>query len=242
MTTLNSAVGPATRPHLALRLSALLFAVLLILQCLWLLATELVRPSIDQLPTDIVSAAAAAKQRDAAMLAASIGGIRGDLWADAAFTNADLLWGEKGPRANVDLAEALPHSVESLDRALRDSPHLSSAWLFLAGLALRFPSLDLDPKEPLKMSYYTGPSEQDLVPLRLRIAAQSNKLSDVEMQDFVGRDIRFLLDRKDKSAISEAYNIASSAGRSLIEQAIRNIDPSALDALQTGARKQPFPD
>ena len=70
------------RSHLAFRLAALLFAGLLGVQCVWLLAAELVRPGIDRLPTNIASAAAAAEKHGAASLAASIGAIRGDLWAD----------------------------------------------------------------------------------------------------------------------------------------------------------------
>ena len=43
----------------------------------------------------MLHAAAAAEQRDAASWAAAIGAIRGDLWAESAFTYADLLWGDK---------------------------------------------------------------------------------------------------------------------------------------------------
>ena len=95
MTMLDRAIGIDGPPHIWFRLTALLFAILLGAQCLWLVLAELARPSINQLPTDMASAAAAAKQRDAAFRAASIGAIRSDLWAEAAFTYADLLWGEK---------------------------------------------------------------------------------------------------------------------------------------------------
>ena len=70
------------RPHFVLRTAALLIAALLGMQCVWLLAAELVRPGVDRLPTDPASAAAAAEHRDAAFWAASIGGVRGDLWAE----------------------------------------------------------------------------------------------------------------------------------------------------------------
>ena len=62
------------------------------------------------------------------------------------------------------------------------------------------------------------------------------------MREFVGRDIRLLLAWKQKSAIVEAYNAASPAGRSFIEQSIRDVDPSAVDSLRTGAQKQSLPD
>ena len=245
MTTLNPTARVSGPSQAAFRLTTMLFAVLLGVQCVWLLLAELARPDINGLPTDAAFAAAAAKQRDAASWAALIGAIRGDLWAKSAFTYADLLWAEQAPSADADLTKTLARARASLDHALDDGPHQSSAWLLLAGLALRFPSLGLDPTEPLKMSYYTGPSEQLLVPLRLRIAVHSDRLSDIEIRQFVGRDLRLLLARNQKSAIAEAYNAASPAGRSFIEQAVGDVDPSARDSLRTGAQKpqkQSFPD
>ncbi len=136
----------------------------------------------------------------------------------------------------------MPRARASLDRALHDSPHLSSAWLLLAGLASRFPSLGLDATELLKVSYYTGPSEQDLVPIRLRMAVQSDHFDDLEMRQFVSRDIHHLLALKQKSAIAEAYNAASSAAKIFIEQTLADIDPADLDVLKTGTQKQAVPD
>ena len=112
----------------------------------------------------------------------------------------------------------------------------------LGGLASRFPSLGLDANELLKVSYYTGPSEQDLVPIRLRIAVQSEHFDDPEMRQFVSRDIRHLLALKQTSAIAEAYNAASSAAKSFIEQTLTDIDPSALDVLKAGPQKHVLPD
>ena len=44
------------------------------------------------------------------------------------------------------------------------------------------------------------------------------------------------------AAIAEAYSTASSAGKSFIEQTVKDIDPSALGALHTGAARQSLPD
>jgi hypothetical protein len=215
------------------RLTALLFATLLGAQCVWLLLAELARPSINQLPTDVASAAAAAKQRDAAYRAASIGGIRSDLWAEVAFTYADLLEREKNEAiANANPASTLLHARATLTRALDDGPHQSSVWLLLAGLNVRFPYPGFDALELLKMSYYTGPNEQALVPLRLRIAVQLDASKDIEMRQFISRDVRMLLAQNRKSTISEAYKVASTASKRFIESIIRDIDPPALDSLQ----------
>ena len=231
------------RPHIVFRLTALLAAILLGAQCLWLVLAELARSSIDQLPTDMISAATAAKQRDTAVRAASIGAIRSDLWAEAAFTYADLLWGgKKEAIENAHPAAVLLRARATLNHALTDGPHQSSAWLLLAELNLRFPSPGLDALEPLKMSYFTGPSEQPLVSPRLHIAVQLDGSDDIELRQFISRDLRMLLAQNRKSAIAEAYNVASPADKRFIESTIRDIDPSAFDAVQTAKQKQLSPD
>lgn len=218
------------------RLAILAFAILLGLQCVWLLLPELWRTGTDRLPTDPSSAAAAARYRSAAAWAASFGVIRGDLWAKSAFSYADLLWGDSG---GADLPQALAHARASLGHALKDAPHQSGAWLLLAGLASRYPSPSSNVTAPLKMSYYTGPSEQDLVPLRLRIAAHSSDLTDFEIRQFITRDLRLLLASRRQSAIVAAYDGASPAGKRFIEEAVGDIDPSAVKLLQAGAQSAP---
>jgi hypothetical protein len=235
MTMLDRAIGIDEPPPIWFRLTALLFAVLLGAQCLWLVLAELARPSINQLPTNMTYAAAAAKQRDAAFRAATLGAIRSDLWAEAAFTYADLLWGEK----SETIAPASLRARATLIRALDDGPHQSSAWLLLAGLSLRFLDPGFDALELLKMSYYTGSSDRALVPLRLRIAVQLDGSEDVEMRQFISRDLRMLLAQNRKSAIAEAYNVALPSGKRLIESTIKDIDPSALDSLQRAQGRLP---
>ncbi len=237
MTILNRVARMNEPSHTAFRLATLLFAILLCMQCMWLLLAEISRPGIYRLPTDAPAAAAAAKQHGAAAWAASISTIRGDLWAESAFTYADLLWSDAG--ANGDLTKALQRARASLDHALNDAPHQSGAWLLLAALASGYPSFNFNAAEALKMSYYTGPSEQDIMPLRLRIVAQSDVFNDVEMRQFVSRDLRLFLARQQKYAIADAYNAASPAGKRFIEQTVSEIDPSALELLRAGARSLP---
>ena len=193
----------------AFRLSTLLFAVVLGFQSAWLLLAEFSRVE--------------------PKWAAEIGAIRGDLWAESAFSYADLM---QGDAEDVSLAPALT----SLDRALAYAPLQSSAWLMLADLALRYQLPGVDAKEALKMSYYTGPSELELMPLRLRIAAQSDAF-DIDLRDTVSREVRLLLSHQQKSAIIAAYNAAQPAGKHLIEQTIREIDPSVIELLRGTAKK-----
>src|SRR5262249_23933512 len=87
-----TAYGLGPRSPRVFRLAALGCASLLGMQCIWLLLPDGFRPKIDQLPTTPTAASAAARHHDAALWAASAARIRGDLWADSAFTLAKLLW------------------------------------------------------------------------------------------------------------------------------------------------------
>jgi hypothetical protein len=190
------------------------------------------------------SAIAADRQLDWITLAALIGAIRGDLWAESAFSYADLLLANNEGTASANVTQKLARAAASLEHALNDAPAQPSAWLLRAELALRYPSLGFNVTEALKMSYYTGPSEQNLLPQRLRIVASTDTFSDIEMRQFVSRDVRLLLARKQKSEVAQAYNTASSSGRRFIEQTVKDIDPSVAESLRTGggAPKQSLPD
>ncbi len=220
----------------------LLGALALSLQSFWLLSAQFTRSTLDRLPTDATAATAAAQQRDRAAQAASLGSVRGDLWAFDAYTYANLLFGENTPRAGADLVRDLTKARAALDHALRYAPHQSSAWLFLAGLAARYPSLGPSAKEALKMSFFTGPSEQELLPLRLRIAAEADSLSDDEIQPLVRRDLRLLLAQRQDMAIAEAYDAASPVGKRVIEKVVGESNPSLARSLPGRLKKPPLPD
>lgn len=84
------------------------------------------------------------------------------------------------------------------------------------------------------MSYYTGASERSSVPLRLRIAVRADKFDDIEMRQFVSRDLWLLAGVNQRTALAGAYNDASPVGRNFIEQILRDIDPSAIDLMRSG--------
>jgi hypothetical protein len=221
----------------AFRIAIVLFAIVLGAQSVWLLSAEFLRPKIDRLPIDPASIEAAANQRHAASVAASIGFIRGDLWADAAFAYSDLLSTRAPPDNN--LRDALKSARAYLLNALKDAPHDSGAWLLLAELSSRYPSADLNMIAALKMSYYTGPSDKRLIPIRLTTAVRSDFSNDFEMRQFVTRDLRILLSQQQKSVLIAAYNAASAAGKAFIKHAIGEIDQSALTWLHGPEQPQP---
>lgn len=235
MTITNPSPRIAEPRHLAFRLATLLFAVSLGAYCIWLQLAEFSRAGIDALPTDARTAAAASKQREAALWAASVGAIRGDLWAESAFTYANLVFDQTAASTNPDVTTTAAGARYSIDHALNDAPHRSSVWLLLAGLSLRVRSAGVDALEALKMSYYTGPSEQSLIPLRFRLATRADRFDDVQMREFASRELRVLLKGKQNSAIAEAYNVASPAGKLFIEQTVGDVDPSLVKTLRAGS-------
>jgi len=213
------------------RLVTLVFAIALGAQCIWLLLAELTRPGVNRLPTDPQSAALAATQRNDATWAASIGGIRGDLWADSAYTFSDLLWTSNNSANTPSLAMAR----RRLDRAVGYAPNQPGAWLLFAGLASRYRWSKPDPAEALTLSYETGPSELQLMPLRLLVTVQLDELND-ELQLFARRDIRLLFSHQGKPVLIQAYQSATPAGQHFLEQAIGEIDPSFVTPLRGGAQ------
>jgi hypothetical protein len=239
--TALSAFGTSTKAEFTspFRITILLVASLVVCESAWLLVPEFFGAGIEHLPIDKAAAAAAADKRAIAAFAASVGDVRGDLSAQSAYTFADLWW--SGPGATVS-EKTLEQARASVDRALDESPHRSDVWLLLAALAQRYGLKGIDPVQALKMSYYTGPSERDLIPLRIAIAAQSDFVSDVEMREFVSRDLRLLATEKQNSAIAAAYGTASSGGKHFIEQTLAEISPPTLQWLRSAIQSSQLPD
>lgn len=219
-----------------LRRTTLVLAALLVIQCGWLSIPILLGPGPDRLPSDANSAALAAKHRSASLQAAAIGWIRGDLWARSAFTYADLLWKEDDDSS--DTRQAAQQADASLNRAFENAPVNSGAWLLFAALAARASSSAPKATAALKMAYYTGPSEADLVSLRLTMAAQFADFADPEIQPLVMRDLRLLLARQQTSAIVAAYDAASPAGREFIGKSLGTLDPAAAHLLPDAAKPE----
>jgi hypothetical protein len=224
--------SPRSPANIIFRFITLLLAMSLCLQSGWLLIAES-RPGITELPTDSDSAASVTRRRNSSIWAARIGVFRGELWAESAFTYSDLLWDT--PKDDATLARELQQAHTNLYRALSQAPETSGAWLLLSGLALRFPNFAQDATTALKMSYYTGPTDVHLMPLRLRIVAQADAFNDIEVRQFVTRDLHIFLAQHQEPAIVEAYRASSPSGKHFIEQAVSEIDPSALVWLQDAA-------
>ena len=163
--------------------------------------------------------------------------VRGDLWTAAAITRAaPLLFGATGSSPEQASQAEVKNMRAIADRAARLSPHDSRIWLVLAGLDFRLGGNNPKTAEILKLSYYTGPNELSLIPLRLLLAVQSDAISDDELQSLVPLDIQHILvQRPDlKPAIALAYKNALPKGREVIEATLEEADPSFLATIRQG--------
>jgi hypothetical protein len=215
----------------------LAFAFVLGLQATWIILPEATRPGPFHLSFDAQAAALAKLQRSKAGWAASLGTVRGDLWADNALTYEDLIWA--GTSNDKNASDSLEQEARAAaERALTYSPHRADIWLLLAAFASRFDGADSPADSALKMSYYTGSNEIFLMPFRLFVSFRSQALDDVELQEMVRRDIRVAMTRKPdlKPALIIAYKNASPANKSFVEQAIAEVDSTFLASIRQGVR------
>jgi hypothetical protein len=218
----------------ALRTCALIFAGVLGLQAFWVIATEVLRPAVAYFPADSAASEVAVGQRNTALFAAGIAVMRGDLWADYAITLlSELLTDAKNAKASgaKDLSEDTRNVAIT---AAKLTPTDSRIWLLLALIDQRLDWLGRGVPGPLKMSYYTGPNAVALIPTRLLVATRSAAITDPELQDLVGREIRTIITRRPdlRPALFVAYRDALPEGRRLIEAKVGDLDRNLAVAIR----------
>jgi hypothetical protein len=226
--------SPVNRSSLLLRRAVSVYGFLLGAASLWILLAELSRPGVTILPTTRELAATAAAHRSDAMWAARIGVIRGELWAEAAFTYANLAWADNASAQTTVLQQANATAT----RAINLAPGNSAVWLLLAELASRYGQKTPNPIETVKMSYYTGPREDALEPLRLGLSAQLNVSADPELERLFRSDIETILTSRPglKPAVLSAYALATPQARQIIDDTAGRVDPAFAQTL----RSNPF--
>jgi hypothetical protein len=211
-----------------------LYGLLLGAASLWILLAQFSSPGIRGLPTSPGEAAVAAQHRGEALWAARATVVRGDLWAEAAFTYANLEWLDSAQ----PLGEALDQARATATRAISLMPGNSGVWLMLADLSSRFRWESPSPTECLKMSYYTGPHEEALIPLRLMIVARLDPSADPVLADLFRRELQtVMMDRTAlRPAIVAAYQQATSQAQRLIEDVAAATDPALKQTLRPEIR------
>ena len=231
--------SPSTRlPPASLRAAVWILALVLAAQSVWILGAERFRPGLVALPASHELAAVAATRRGDAAFAARLAALRGDLWAEAALSYADLLW-VAPPTNGPSRVDPLKEARASATQAIALAPDQPAVWLLLAGLASRYGWPSPVPAEALKMSYYTGPREDSLMPMRLDIAARLATPADPELSRLFRRDIELILTHRTrlKGAIAAAYRDATPETKRALEEEVGRLDPPFLESLRGGAAR-----
>ena len=224
-------MNPKTSTNTWLRVALAFFGVFLSMQAAWILLAERYRLNDIRLPVDGKTATIAFAEQDKIRQAASLAVVRGDLWAESAFTYQAMEL-DAGDHLNTE-------ALKTLTRALRYSPHRGDVWLMFATLADQHKWSGYQPSLLLKMSYYTAPNELALFPLRLNVSLHAmGVIDDAELQDMVRRDISVILTRAPalKPALVAAYRSALPQGKAFAERVISEIDPGYLGLVRAGYR------
>ena len=192
-------------------------------------AAEMLRPAHPPVPRpenqppapDAVAAAA---------LAAKIAPFREDLKADVAAIRAAEVLASKSP-GNLSTNEAVQTAVRT---ALGIGPHNARMWLTLALLRAHGNLGDSLIVEPLKMSYFTGPNQVDLIPTRLNLVSRINAIGDPDLQELAAGDVRAILTRFAdlRPLLVTAYAQGSAAGKKLLEDSAKAVDPTFAGRLR----------
>lgn len=218
------------------RAATLAFACVLSFASVWLLTAELARigsPSSLAVPETMPPSAL---QHDMAEFAAEFGMVRGDLWAEYALTFDDLI------STSEDRSDQLEIARTASLRALKLAPHNTKVWVLLAAIESRSGKPGQVSKM-LKMSYYTGANETELMPSRLRLALRLEISDDPDLRQLVGQEIRTMARQPGlKPAIAAAYREASATGKSLLESTLMEFDPVLLASIRVGKKIDMPPD
>jgi hypothetical protein len=175
---------------------------------------------------------ASADQRRRAAVAARVGMVRGDLWANLFFTFADAIVSRSG--RDFGAIETLNEALPAAQRALVFAPFQSEVWLLLAAMAEDYELQAPNFIDALTMSYYTAPYNLALAALRLSVATRGNAVRDPGLRQLVEQDLQTILASKPnlRPAVVAAYATASAEGKHLIENVAQQADPSFLTQLQ----------
>jgi hypothetical protein len=213
------------------RVGLAVFGAFVSAQALWILMPERYQPNRISLPVDGKTAAIALAQQAKTNNAASLAGVRGDLWAEAAFTYSGQLWVDQAMELGSTADRFSTEALTPLTQALRYSPHRGDIWLMFAALAHQYKWSNYQTNSLLKMSYYTALNELALFPLRLNLSLHAKGvIEEAELAEMVRRDISIVLTSAPtlRPALLAAYRSALPEGRIFAERVIAEIDPRFL--------------
>jgi hypothetical protein len=220
------------------RSAILIFAGILALQAVWLITADFFHPMLAYFPQDKASEERASAARSAAVTAASIGWVRGGLWTEAAIALSSDFISKVAGGSDARLKPQRDQARTVALRAARLSPHDCRTWLLLAALGPRFDRQNWGGADRLKMSYFTGPNEVALAPLRIRIATRSMAINNAELQRLVAQEIRSIVlhHQNLKRSLRTAYREGSPEGKKFIEATIGDLDKDFLATIRAGGK------
>jgi hypothetical protein len=232
--------GLALEPPEPLRIGLLALGGVIALGGAWMLLCALLAPPVIALPFDRDAAAAAATQRGRAIAVARLGVIRGDLYAQAAYADAGLLWLDRARGLGAASAAEVQAARSKAESALALAPVNGSAWLFLAAL----PPASAKAADPnglvaLQMSYLTAPNEGALALPRVERALASRAPIDKDLQAFVKGDLREILTGQpsETPALVGAYKTALPQNQAIFEALAAEVDPDFGQSLRSQTPK-----
>jgi hypothetical protein len=133
---------------------------------------------------------------------------------------------------NLDQARAALVSI------VRLAPHNSRAWLQIAIVEMGLGAARDATAAALKMSYYTGPNEADLVPLRIGLAANPDFVGDTELRMLLETEILTIARQPSTlPLLVQAYRQASPDGQRRLLDLITAIDAGLAASVKAGAAK-----
>jgi hypothetical protein len=235
-------LGGRMMTQFVFRLVIVFFSAVLGLQALWLLTIEVIRPQLPYFPAGKAESDAAA-HRLAASIAANVGIIRGDLWADYAIaSSAELLSGSEDTKAAGSLEDIEKARAVAITAAA-SAPSNSRIWLLLAQIEQRRDGAAQRALDFLKMSYYTAPNSAALIPSRLRLATRLAEFKDQDLQVLIGREVHTILIRRFdlRPALSIAYRDASPEGKRFIAAKVGELDRTFSETIRADIRLQENP-
>lgn len=221
-----------------LRIALFSFSGLLAALGAWTLSTAILTSRPIELSFDRQGAAAAAAHRSGAQWAAWIGLVRGDLYAQAAFANAEAMFLD---RAAANAAAGLAQTRHARDNALAAvslAPVDGATWLLLAALPQteRRPdgrSADAGRAAALLVSYFTAPNDPTLARTRLERALAMKIPLDHDLQEFMKGDLRAILaDPKAQAALVAAYHTAIPQNQTLLDAIAAEVDSDFARSLR----------
>ena len=203
----------------------MVFSLVIAAEGLWVLIPQLLNPSTNVSIGKRDEAACSADAVRRSELAARIGAIRGDLWANYFY----CLY---SPNIRDDKSylssDAAANALKACDRALSAAPVSPILWA-LCARACSSSRLDCTGRF-IRMSFYTGPYVKAAASARLDAAVRLDLTKDPEIEAFVIGDIRLMLTERPalKSEVLAAYNAALPQNRLILSSAITETDSSLL--------------